>query len=147
MLEYSCVGRVLELSWTRHLAIPVRCSTNRAMQLLTVGAGQFWVHMFPCRKIWTSIIYMISFICIIQGINSFYKLHVFKYLTPIFISYVSSTRHIFFPAWSLKMRSKRSWCLRSYYHYYRISLASLRKLSKHLNSKYHSVVLHWRSFV
>ena len=101
----------------------------------------------PCRKIWTSIIYMISFICIIQGINSFYKLHVLKYLTPIFISYVSSTRHIFFPAWSLKMRSKRSWCLRSYYHYYRISLASLRKLSKHLNSKYHSVVLHWRSFV
>ena len=42
--------------WTRNLAIPVRCSTNWAMKPLTLGAGQWWVHMFPWKKwvLWTA---------------------------------------------------------------------------------------------
>ena len=42
--------------WTRNLAIPVRCSTNWAMKPLTLGAGQWWVHMFPWKK-WVLMIY------------------------------------------------------------------------------------------
>ena len=44
---------------THDLAIPVRCSTNWAMTPLTLGAGQFWVHMFPWRK-WVLMIYEIN---------------------------------------------------------------------------------------
>ena len=47
--------------WTRDLAIPVRCSTNRAMKPLTLGAGQLWVHMFPWKK-WVLMIYEINHI-------------------------------------------------------------------------------------
>ena len=36
-------------AWTRDLAIPVRRSTNWATKPLTLGAGQFWVHMFPWK--------------------------------------------------------------------------------------------------
>ena len=38
------------------LRLPVRCSTNWAMKPLMLGAGQFWVHMFPWRK-WVLMIY------------------------------------------------------------------------------------------
>ena len=44
-------------AWTRDLAIPVRRSTNWAMKPLTLGAGQFWVHMFPW-KIWRWMMHM-----------------------------------------------------------------------------------------
>ena len=50
---YDCVKKKIQDfngTWTRHLAISVRCSTNRAMQLLTVEAGQFWVHMFRAER-------------------------------------------------------------------------------------------------
>ena len=39
------------------LAIPVRRSTNWAMKPLTLGAGQFWVHIFPW-KIWRWMMHM-----------------------------------------------------------------------------------------
>ena len=32
------------------LAIPMRCSTNWAMNSLTLKAGQLWIHMFPWKK-------------------------------------------------------------------------------------------------
>ena len=41
--------------------LPVRCSTNWAMKLLTLGAGQLWVHMFPWKK-WVLVIYEINHI-------------------------------------------------------------------------------------
>ena len=44
-------------AWTRDLAIPVRRSTNWAMKPLALGAGQFWVHMFPW-KIWRWMMHM-----------------------------------------------------------------------------------------
>ena len=44
-------------AWTHDLAIPVRRSTNWAMKPLTLGAGQFWVHMFPW-KIWRWMMHM-----------------------------------------------------------------------------------------
>ena len=44
-------------AWTPDLAIPVRCSTNWAMKPLTLGAGQFRVHMFPW-KIWRWMMHM-----------------------------------------------------------------------------------------
>ena len=47
--------------WTRDLAIPLRWSTNWAMKLLTLGAGQLWVHMFPWKK-WVLMIYEINHI-------------------------------------------------------------------------------------
>ena len=47
--------------WTRDLAIPVRCSTSWAMKPLTLGAGQFWVHIFPWKK-WVLMIYEINHI-------------------------------------------------------------------------------------
>ena len=46
--------------WTRDLAIPVRCSTNRAMKPLTLGAGQLWVHMFQWEK-WVLMIWNKSY--------------------------------------------------------------------------------------
>ena len=39
----------------------VRCSTNWAMKLLMLGAGQLWVHMFPWKK-WVLMIYEINHI-------------------------------------------------------------------------------------
>ena len=41
--------------------LPVRCSTNWAMKLLTLGAGQLWVHMFPWKK-WVLMIHEINHI-------------------------------------------------------------------------------------
>ena len=41
--------------------LPVRCSTNWAMNLLTLGVGQLWVHMFPWKK-WVLMIHEINHI-------------------------------------------------------------------------------------
>ena len=41
--------------------LPVRCSTNWAMKLLTLGAGQLWVHMLPWKK-WVLMIHEINHI-------------------------------------------------------------------------------------
>ena len=38
--------------------LPGRCSTNWAMKPLTLGEGQWWVHMFPWKK-WVLMIYEI----------------------------------------------------------------------------------------
>ena len=52
---YNCVKkpekkfRTSNGAWTRDLAILVRRSTNWAMKPQTLGAGQFWVHMFPWK--------------------------------------------------------------------------------------------------
>ena len=56
-------------AWTRDLAIPVRRSTNWAMKPLTLGAGQFWVHMFPW-KICKWMMHMKEIICELRNMKS-----------------------------------------------------------------------------
>ena len=41
--------------------LPGRCSTNWAMKPLTLGEGQWWVHMFPWKK-WVLMIHEINHI-------------------------------------------------------------------------------------